>query len=243
VTSQESERWRRHFFYTKQSTRTTWKFRAGALIVAILIAIMTRGFWTAWIGESLVCTDKPMPSDILLLENFDPNYLVFERAVELEKAGFAPRALVPVAASDDPTVANPVSKDIAELMARRARLEEFEIIPILETEPISFTAAVQIREHLTKQHVRSVIVVAPGFRSRRSSLVYHTVLRDAGMQVSCTPIFGRTTPQSWMNAWHGIQEVTQEFLKLHYYRFYVIPFLSRPSIARSSKALQERAFA
>src|SRR4029450_12849780 len=112
-----------------------------------------------------------------------------------------------VAAQTDARVRDPSPNEVAELMARRARLEAFEIIPILETEPISFTAAVQIREHLTKQHVRSVIVVAPGFRSRRSSLVYHTVLRDAGMQVSCTPIFGRTTPQSWMNAWHGIQEV------------------------------------
>jgi hypothetical protein len=220
-------KWRRHFLYTKQSTRTTWKFRVGILIVAILIAVLTRGFWTARVGESLVCTDKPRPSDIVLLENFDPNYLVFERAAELEKAGFASRALVPIEASGDTTTANAVSKGIAELMARQARMGTLEILPILRAEPISLTAAFQIREHFTKQHVRSVIVVAPGFRSRRSSLVYRTVLHDVGMQVSCTPVFGRTTPERWMNTWHGIQEVTQEFFKLQYYRFYVIPFLSR----------------
>ena len=227
MTSREHEGWQRHFFYTRQSTRTTWKFRAGTLLVAILIAMMTRGFWTVRIGESLVCADKPVPSDILLLENFDPNYLVFERAAELEKAGFASRALVPVEASNDPAVVNAVSKGIADLMARQARMGAWETIPILQAEPISLTAAFQIREHLARAHARSVIIVTPGFRSRRSSLVYHTVLHDLGMHLSCTPVFGRMNPERWMDTWHGIQEVTEEFFKLQYYRLYVIPFLSR----------------
>jgi hypothetical protein len=219
--------WRQHFFHTTESIRTTWKFRVGTLIVAILIAILTRGYWTVWIGRSLVCAEKPLPSDILLLENFDPNYLVFERAAELEKAGFASRALVPVEASNDPAVANAVSKGIADLMARQARMGAWETFSILEAEPISLTAAFQIREHLAREHVRSVIIVTPGFRSRRSSLVYHTVLHDLGMHLSCAPVFGRTNPERWMDTWHGIQEVTEEFFKLQYYRFYVIPFLSR----------------
>jgi hypothetical protein len=224
--------WQRHFFYTKKSIKTTWKFRVGTLIVAILIAIVTRGYWTARIGGSLVCTENPLPSDILLLENFDPHYLVFERAAELQKAGFASRALVPVEASSDPAVANSVSKGIADLMARQARMGTWETLPILATEPISLTAAFQIRDHLAREHVRSIIVVAPGFRSRRSSLVYRTVLREVATRVSCTPVFGRTTPERWMDTWHGIQEVTEEFFKLQYYRFYVIPFLSRSGAGR-----------
>src|SRR4030095_1432817 len=220
VTSHEHEGWRRHFFYTRQSTRATWKFRAGTLLVGTLLPIVARGYGTARIGENLVCTEKPLPSDILLLENFDPNYLVFERAAELEKAGFASRALVPVEASSDPTIANAISKDIADLMARQARLGAWETVPILQTEPISLTAAFQIREHLAREHVRSVIVVTPGFRSRRSSLVYHTVLHDLGMHLSCAPVFGRTNPGRWLDTWHGIQEVTEEFVKLQYYRFY-----------------------
>ncbi len=218
--------WRRHLLCTKQSTRTTWKLRVGILILAIVIAVTTGSFWTAWIGGSLVCTDTPQPSDVMLLENFDPNYLVFERAAELEKAGFAGRAIVPVEASSDPTVPNAVSKGITEIMARQARMGTFETIPILESEPISLSAALQIREQLVKEQVRSVIIVTPGFRSRRSSLVYRTVLHEVDMQVSCVPVFGRTTPERWADTWHGIQGVTEEFAKLQYYRFYVIPFRS-----------------
>jgi hypothetical protein len=223
--------WRRHFFYTKESVRTTWKLRVGTLIVVILIAAVTRGFWTARLARSLVCTGEVAPSDMIVVENFDPNYLVFERAAALQKAGLAPRALVPVQASRDGEVANPVSRGIAELMARQARMGTWEIIPIREVEPISINAASQIRDLLAREHVSSVIVVTPGFRSRRTSLVYHTVLHDAGTQVYCAPVFGRTTPERWTATWHGIQDVTEEFLKLQYYRFYVIPFLFRTPAA------------
>jgi len=219
--------WRQQFLYTKKSIRTTWRLRVGVLVIVIFIVILTRESWTARIAGSLVCAGAPQPSDIILLENFDPNYLVFERAAELEKAGFAPRALVPVEASHDPAIANPISNGIAELMARQARMGTWEMIPIRITEPISLNAAYQIRDQLARQRVRSVIVVTPAFRSRRTSLVYQTVLPELGTQVSCVPVFGRTTPEGWTNTWHGMQEVTEEFFKLQYYRFYVIPFLSR----------------
>src|SRR5215471_13119763 len=118
--------WRRQFFHTKTSVTTTWKCRVATGIVIMLMATMTRGFWAPRLAESLVCKGAPLPSDIVLVENFDPTYLVFERAAELERAGLAPRALVPVQISNDTGSANPVSKGIAELMARQARLRTWE---------------------------------------------------------------------------------------------------------------------
>jgi len=123
-------------------------------------------------------------------------------------------------------VANPVSRGVAEVMARQARLKDWKIILITEIEPITLSAAAQIRNHLAGDPIKSLIVVTSGFRSRRSSLVYRAVLGDVGTRVHCAPVFGRTTPQGWTDTWHGVQEVTQEFLKLQYYRFYVLPFLS-----------------
>ena len=218
--------WRRHFFYTAQSTRTTWTFRLAVLAVVVLCVMSTRGWWTRWIGQSLVCASDAAPSDALLLENFDPNYLLFERAEALERRGLASWALVPVETSTDPSVPNAMSRDIAEAMARRSRLPVIRIIPIQHVEPISLNAAAQILEYLRRERVRSVIVVAPGFRSRRSQLVYRAVLGNAGIQVRCEPVFGRTTPERWTKTWHGIQEVVQEFSKLQYYRLYVLPFRS-----------------
>ena len=59
---------------------------------------LTHGWWTVAVARSLVCDANAAPSDAILVENFDSDYLVFERAANLRRAGFAPRVLVPVLA-------------------------------------------------------------------------------------------------------------------------------------------------
>lgn len=200
---------------------------AGKIALAVLIvistAVATSRWWTLQIGRSLVCSEDVARSDALLLENFDLTYVLFERAEALETAGVAPTTLIPVEASS-PEVANLIWSSIAEVMARYARLRVWRVIPIGHSEPISLNAALQIRRRLIGDGIRSIVVIAPGFRSRRSLLVYRATLGNAGIEVHCAPVFNRATPESWTESWHGIQEVTEEFLKLQYYRFYVLPF-------------------
>ena len=107
-------------------------------------------------------------------------------------------------------------------MARVAQLQNVEILPIRIREPVSLNAAYQIRDFLSKEHLSSVIVVTDGFRSKRSALVYHAVLDPASIKVGCIPVFGGNTPKNWTVTWHGIEDVTEQFLKLQYYRFYVL---------------------
>src|SRR3989442_12862909 len=164
----QGSRWQRHFVYRTECLKTTWKCRLAILIFVILIASLTRGFWIPSLGRSLTCTEEVGPSDAILVENFDPNYLLFERAAALEKAGLSAKVLVPTEASqDDPEVADTVSQGIAELMARVAQVQSLKIVPTREIEPITLNAAYQIRDFLTKERLRSVIVVTPAFRSRR----------------------------------------------------------------------------
>ena len=212
--------WRDHFFYRKESLRTTWKFRILVVLLPLVLVTATRGFWTVKVGESLVCTQSVAPSDALLLENFDPDYLVFESARNLRKIGVASRILVPVRTGTDSTAPDYISKRLAEVMAEVARIE-FEVIPIQEIEPISLNAANQIREFLQAERIKSVVVVAPDFRSRRSFLIYNRVFSPAGISTGCFPVFGRRTTSNWADSWHGLQEVGLQFLKLQFYRFYV----------------------
>jgi hypothetical protein len=186
---------------------------------------MTRGFWIPGIGRSLVCNEGRGAADAILVDNYDVNYLLFQRAAALQRAGLSPRFLVPADASSDPEEPNLVAKDIVDVMTQVARLQHLEIIPIRASEPISLNAAYQIREFLTGQHIKSVIVVTPGFRSRRSELVYQAVFSQSGISVSCVPVFGTRVPENWTKTWHGIQDVTQQLIKLLYYRIYVLPFV------------------
>jgi hypothetical protein len=107
-------------------------------------------------------------------------------------------------------------------MAKIARLSGVEGIPIQVIEPISLNAAYQIRDFLTKNNIHSIVVVAPGFRSRRSALVYSSVLNAAKISVSCVPVFGTHKPENWDKSTHGMQAVVEQFLKLQYYRIAVL---------------------
>jgi hypothetical protein len=214
--------WQRHFFTRRESLKATWKLRLAILMLGILLVSVTRGWWSRWIGHSLVCQETLGHSDVILVENFTPNYLLFERAAALHTAGFAPRIVVPTPAARGAVRPNAVSRGIVEVMARVAGMAEPEMLPVQITEPISLHAAYQIRDFLTTEHLRSVIVVTSGFRSRRASLIYQAVLLPAGIKVYCLPVFGQKTPANWTATWHGILEVAEQFLKLQYYRFYAL---------------------
>src|SRR5262249_30347354 len=133
-------------------------------------------------------------------------------------------------------VPNPVSLGFVEVMARVARLQHVTYIPVHEREPFAFGVAQQVRSFLLKNGIRSVIVVAPGFRSRRTFLVYHSAL-GPDVALGCAPVFGPTAgPETWSRSWHGIQNVVEQFGKLQYYRFYVLPFVSAAEFTRQPPA-------
>ena len=195
-----------------------------AVAVALVVAVVsTRRLWLPSIGQSLVCTEDVASADVLLVENFDPDYRLFERAAALQRGGLSARVLVPTpTAAGDSRETNLVSTGIVELMAGLARVQNLEMVPIEEIEPYSLNAARQIRDYLVREHVRSVLVVSPAFRSKRSALVYRAVLGPAGIQAHCLAIFGQHTPENWTASWHGIRAVTEQFIKLQFYRFYVV---------------------
>jgi hypothetical protein len=217
-------RWTRHLFYRADCIRTTWKLRLGLFAFVVVVPWLTIVWWTTAIGRSLVCEANLTPSDAILVENFDPDYLLFERARELRQAGLAPRVLVPVHTDGGTQEPNDVALGFAEVMTRISRVGSIEVIPIREVEPISLNAARDIQRYVEREHIRSVIVVTPLFRSRRSQLVYGATLSRAGVAVRCEPVQGTRAVSTWTRTWHGIQDVVQQWLKLQYYRLCVLPF-------------------
>jgi hypothetical protein len=83
---------------------------------------------------------------------------------------------------------------------------------------------------MLSRRIRSVIAVSPLFRSRRSSLVYSAVLGAAGISVSCEPVGGNRSVETWTHTWHGMQDVLEQWIKLQYYKRYVLPFNQSPTL-------------
>jgi hypothetical protein len=103
------------------------RWRWAVPLVIGLAAAATHGWWLPWIGQSLVCAGQVTPSEALLVENFDPDYRLFERAATLQRGGVSARVLVPTpTAAIDSDEANPVDRGIVELMARFARVRNLE---------------------------------------------------------------------------------------------------------------------
>jgi hypothetical protein len=183
-----------------------------------------RGWWTVAIARSLMCDASLAPSDAILVENFDPDYLLFERATQLRQAGLAALVLVPIRTDPGTQEPNAVALGTAQVMATISRIGAIEIVPIREVEPITLNAARDVQRCLERERIHSVIVVTPLFRSRRSALVSGATLGRAGITVWCEPVQGSPGVNTWTRTWHGIQDVVQQWLKLQYYRAYVLPF-------------------
>ena len=210
--------------YRSERLRTTWTFRFGLLALSLVAIWLTSGWWTEALGRSLVCGQSVAPSDAILIENFDQDYLLFQRARELRHAGLAARVLVPVSTDPGTLSPNAVELGIVKVMANISQIGEVEIIPVRQVEPITINAFRDVRQFLEREQIHSIIVVTPLFRSRRSDLIVGATLRRFGISVHCQPVQGWRGVNDWTRSWHGVQEVTEQWLKLQYYRVRILPF-------------------
>jgi hypothetical protein len=220
---QEDVGWTRHLVYRAEVTRTTWKLRIGILIFVLVALRLTCGWWTSAIARSLMCDASVAPSDAILVETFDLNYSLFQRAADLRRAGLAPRVLVPLQAESTTQEPKAITVAVMELMAARSGLGAIDLVPVREVEPITLNATRDVQQFLEREHIRSVIVMTSLFRSRRSALIYAATLERAGIQVRYQPVGGAADINNWSRSWHGILDVLQQWLKLQYYRLYVLP--------------------
>ena len=220
----ENAHWTRHIFYRSERTRTTWKFRVALVATLAFATWLTSGWLSLVIADSLICDSSSAPSDAILVENFDHSYLVFETAARLRHAGVAPRVVVPVATYKDSSEVSGVSLGVTRLMADMSHIGAIEVVPVREVEPISLNAAGDVRRFMEDERINSVVVVSPLFRSRRSALVYGATLGTRGIAVRCEPAQDSSDRETWTGSWHGMQNVAEQWLKLQYYRLYVLPF-------------------
>lgn len=217
------EFWHRQLVYRATNHRTTWKLRLLMAVLLLGLLITTSGWWIPALGWSLVCSSVIEKPDLILIDNLDSDYLLFEKAADMKRRGTCNRVLIPVmAAGQDTEKPCLVALGIADLMIRLTRLEGVEIFPITEAEPITLNMARQVGDYLKGGDVRTVLILTPGFKSRRIHLIFSKVLGKAGIETYCLPVWGSHRPANWASSCHGIQEVFLQYAKLAYYRLWVL---------------------
>ncbi len=207
---------------------TASRRRKAALSIVIVVAVvatvgfLAHGAFLRHVAAGLVCSSDPQPSDAIVIENVDDEYLLFERAQRLEARGIAGLVLVPVLGTRDDGRPGKVALGVSELMCRMARLHSYQLFPVPEQEPISLHVARAVGRQLRDRGLHSAIVVSSAFRSRRAQEIYERVLPPMGIEVRCEPVFGSQNVDNWTESWHGIQAVGLQFAKLWYYRLFVL---------------------
>lgn len=199
--------------------RPPWKLRLFVVLLVMAVPVATRGWWVPALGWSLVSDASIERPDIIIIENLDSNYLLFEKARNLKRDGTNARVLVPVAAAgNDPEKPGLVAQGITDVMIRVARLDGVELLPISESEPITLNLARQVGDYLRGSEGKTVLILTSGFKSRRVHLVFSSVLGKAGIETYCLPVWGAHRPENWAETWHGIQELLLQLVKLGYYK-------------------------
>jgi hypothetical protein len=218
----KTQPWHRHLFYSREVVRTTWKLRLALLVLIALSVYGTGSFWLPLIGKSLICDSRPKSVDVIVIDNLESDYLAFELAGQFVAEGLGQHVLVPVQVGRNGRDPNLISRRFVEVMSEVAGLGSPEMVGVRHTEPFSLNVARQVRERLRENSIESILVVSPLFRSKRTGLIYQSVFGPLGIQVYCVPTRQSRNASNWWKTSHGVQNVVLEFMKLQYYRFFVL---------------------
>ncbi len=196
-----------------------WVAFASILVCGGLV--ITRDHWLRGLATSLVCQESLGISDAVVIDNVNNNYLLFERAQNLQARGVAETVLIPIMTSETYGQPESVSLGIVQVLCQASRLRNCVTFWVPSSEPISLNIAKRSAEELQARGARSVIIITDGFRSRRSAEIYTHVFRPRGLTNYIQPVFGRQTPGNWFKSLHGLQDIGLQLIKLWYYRIVI----------------------
>ena len=173
-------------------------------------------------AANYLAPEKLGKSDVVILEGAQ---LIKEKpvhdAMALLSSGMANRMVIVI--QQDPTnersfalsnYSHLITKDLEALGLHE---NQFQVIAVPANHPVTLTEAKIVLANLSKSNVRSAILMADGFHTRRSFWVYRQVGRPLGIEIISCPYFVKHPRKAWWRTVDGCYEFISESLKLFYY--------------------------
>lgn len=104
-----------------------------------------------------------------------------------------------------------------EMLKRGLAEKDFEIIIARIDHPVTLTEAQNAMKAIAKQNVKSAILLAPGFHTRRSYLVYQHAADPYNIKIYPQACFAGNGPGKWWTENSGMRHFAEETVKLAYY--------------------------
>jgi len=106
---------------------------------------------------------------------------------------------------------------VKNLQSLKLRKDQFLIIEVPTNHPITLTEARIVLADLSKHGVKSAILAAEGFHTRRSLWAYKQVGLSLGIEIIPFPIFVKYRSDNWWQKAEGLREFFWESIKFSYY--------------------------
>jgi uncharacterized SAM-binding protein YcdF (DUF218 family) len=174
----------------------------------LLVVLFFHPLWLTWLGESIVCSEQPEKTDLIVVLGGDASGNRLLKAAELCLQGYAKHVLV-----SGPYIGDvPESEgSIPDALEKGYPWELFISYPHHATSTME--EAFALSNEFERLGVRRILVVTSTFHSRRASLVFRALLPDFQLRFIAVPetIF---SPDSWWKSRDGRRIVVSEWSKI-----------------------------
>jgi uncharacterized SAM-binding protein YcdF (DUF218 family) len=161
-------------------------------------------------------------ADVLIVENSE---VIRAKGVEsgrdLLSSGRANRLVIVYQNSENERIFDrPLNYNlllIQKLEPLGVKKEQIKVIEVPTEHPITLTEAQTVLSNLSKSGVKSAILLADGFHTRRSYWAYKQVGLSLGIKIIPCPYFMKYRLDNWWTKIKGVHEFVFESLKFMYY--------------------------
>jgi uncharacterized SAM-binding protein YcdF (DUF218 family) len=107
-----------------------------------------------------------------------------------------------------------LTRELEKLGLRKGQII---VLEVPKEHPITLTEARIVLSDLSKRRIKSVVLVAEGFHTRRSLWTYRQVALPLGIEIIPSPYFTEYNNKSWWQKIEGLRDFTGESVKFFYY--------------------------
>jgi hypothetical protein len=204
--------------------RVKWICR-GICLCGLLIVILTFLFRATILMRAgqFMAPDGNYTADVAILEGdqFIDNDMV-TKGMALLSSGRVKRLILVlqfVPSSDRPFALNEDYPILAgkKLKALGLKERDFRIVVVHYQRPVTLAVGRGVAEAISKEDIKSAVLISSGFHTRRSYLVYQHLCNPSKVRIFPSAWFKSYQLEHWWSQDGGLRDFVVEVLKLTYY--------------------------
>lgn len=214
------------FFVRREVRRLRLRFKVGLIAVVFGAAWLSAPVWLPLAVDPLVAPYAGAPTEAIVAEGwFALDHSMAKEIARICRSGQRVYVIVNEKAEVEDDYGFKLDRPgQSRLNLARAGVDTSRTTILLMSRPPDIPGntalyAVQLRDRLQRDGIRSFTLVTDSFHSRRSCLIYSRAFAGSGIAIDCYPAPLGFDRRNWWRKSSGMQYVMAEYVKLVYYLF------------------------